>query len=127
MRLIDADKLLEGIAELKQSPWFNDKYGYADRKEAVETIEDLCIKKEPTIDAVDRELYEQCKFDKDIAEEQLKKIVRCKDCKYFEEDLYKGLFEGDGVCFHEHWVLEDTGFEVKETDYCSYGERKNND
>ena len=51
-------------------------------------------------------------------------IVRCKDCKYFEEDLYKGLFEGDGVCFHEHWVLEDTGFEVKETDYCSYGERK---
>lgn len=51
-------------------------------------------------------------------------IVRCKDCKHFEEDLYKGLFEGDGVCFHEHWVLEDTGFEVKETDYCSYGERK---
>ena len=31
-RLIDADKLLEGIAELKQSPWFNNKYGYADRK-----------------------------------------------------------------------------------------------
>ena len=51
MRLIDAEKLLEGIAELKQSPWFNSKYGYADRKEAVETIEYLCIKKEPTIDA----------------------------------------------------------------------------
>lgn len=53
MRLIDADKLLEGIAELKQSPWFNSKYGYADRKEAIETIEDLCIKKEPTVDAVE--------------------------------------------------------------------------
>lgn len=50
-RLIDADKLLKDIAELKQSPWFNSKYGYADRKEAVEIIEDLCIKKEPTIDA----------------------------------------------------------------------------
>ena len=53
MRLIDADALLEGIAELKQSPWFNDKYGYAYRKEAVEAIEYLCIKKEPTIDAVE--------------------------------------------------------------------------
>lgn len=53
MRLIDADKLLEGIAELKQSPWYNSKYGYADRKEAVETIEDLCIKREPTIDAIE--------------------------------------------------------------------------
>ena len=63
MRLIDADALLEGIAELKQSPWFNNKYGYADRKDAVESIEYLCIKKEPTIDAVE--------------------VVRCKDCKYF--------------------------------------------
>lgn len=53
MRLIDADALLEGIAELKQSPWFNSKYGYADRKDAVEAIEYLCIKKEPTIDAVE--------------------------------------------------------------------------
>ena len=63
MRLIDADALLEGIAELKQSPWFNDKYGYAYRKDAVESIEYLCIKKEPTIDAVE--------------------VVRCKDCKHF--------------------------------------------
>lgn len=66
MRLIDADALLEGIAELKQSPWFNDKYGYADRKEAVETIEDLCIKKEPTVDAVERIEYEKMK---DLAEQ----------------------------------------------------------
>lgn len=50
MKLIDADALLEGIAELKQSPWFNNKYGYADRKEAVEIVEDLCIKNEPTIE-----------------------------------------------------------------------------
>lgn len=64
MRLIDADALLEGIAELKQSPWFNSKYGYADRKEAVEAIEYLCIKKEPTIDAVE--------------------VVRCKDCKEYK-------------------------------------------
>ena len=52
-------------------------------------------------------------------------IVRCKDCKYFEPDLIPmPYFEGDGACFHEHWTLEDVGFEVKEIDFCSYGERK---
>ena len=52
-------------------------------------------------------------------------VVRCKGCKYFEPDLIPiPYFEGDGACFHEHWTLEDVGFEVKEIDFCSYGERK---
>lgn len=76
MRLIDADKLLEGIAELKQSPWFNNKYGYADRKEAVESIEYLCIKKEPTIDAVE--------------------VIRCKDCRWNSE--CRMLDDDNGFC-----------------------------
>lgn len=68
MRPIDADNLLKGIEELKESPWFkrgkleetdtNVDYnrslshiGYLERKEAIEIIIDLCIKKEPTVDA----------------------------------------------------------------------------
>lgn len=67
MRPIDADSLLKGIEELRQSPWFKrgkleetDTYvdynrslshiGYLERKEAIEIIIDLCIKKEPTVE-----------------------------------------------------------------------------
>lgn len=67
MRPIDADNLLKGIEELKESPWFKrgkledtdtdvvfnrglQHCGYLERKEAVEIIENMCIKKEPTIE-----------------------------------------------------------------------------
>ena len=56
MRTIDADNLLAEIAKLKKSPWFMSGYKqdlrhaeYLVRKEAVEIVEDLCIKTEPTI------------------------------------------------------------------------------
>lgn len=53
---VNRQELLDGIEELKQSPWFKngeDKqdiqhYGYLERKEAVEVVTDLCIKKEPS-------------------------------------------------------------------------------
>lgn len=67
MRLIDADALLHEIEELKKSPWFNDDSypgSHAVRKEAVEIIEDLCIKDAPTVDAVE--------------------VVRCKDCENWD-------------------------------------------
>ena len=64
--LISRNALLAGIEELKESPWFNFgkadpnkirhewmegmmHYGYLQRKEAVEIIIDICIKKEPLI------------------------------------------------------------------------------
>ena len=64
---ISRTSLLKGIEELKESPWFkrgklegtdtNVDYnrslfhiGYLERKEAIEIIIDLCIKKEPTIE-----------------------------------------------------------------------------
>ena len=62
--LISRASLLAGIAELKESPWYNFgkvdgtspegveaiwHYGYLQRKEAVEIIEDICIKKEPAV------------------------------------------------------------------------------
>lgn len=54
---VNRQDLLDGIEELKQSPWFKngeDKqdirhYGYLERKEAVEVVTDLCIKKEPSV------------------------------------------------------------------------------
>lgn len=50
-RLIDADEVLSEIAKLKQSPWLNDNTSssYLVRKDAVEMVEDLCIKIAPTI------------------------------------------------------------------------------
>ena len=65
MRLIDKDSIADVKFQHKDNAY---KKGW---NEAIEAI----IECEPTVDAVDRELYEQCKFDKDIAEEQLKKIV----------------------------------------------------
>lgn len=68
MRLIDADSVKRGIEELKQSPWYNEKYldHFPIRKEAVEVIEHLCIDKEPSIDAVP--------------------VVRCRECKVKDEE-----------------------------------------
>lgn len=60
--LISRSSVLKGIEELQKSPWYN--YGkepdrnfpfphleYIARKEAVIVIHDLCIKKEPAVDA----------------------------------------------------------------------------
>ena len=47
MRLIDAEYLLSEIAELKKSPWYNTfitREELKARAEAIEIIEDLCIK-----------------------------------------------------------------------------------
>ena len=52
MRLIDADALKSDIAKLKESPWFNTKAGYAYRKEAIITVEILCVDRAPTVDPV---------------------------------------------------------------------------
>ena len=100
MRLIDADKLIAlwyEINDIDKDDRGARFVGYTEIERMINSI--------PTIDAVE--------------------VVRCKDCKYFEPDLIPiPYFEGDGACFHEHWTLEDVGFEVKEIDFCSYGERK---
>lgn len=61
--LISRTDLLKDITELKKSPWFNDgkdikdlfqQNSYIARKEAIEIIEDLCIKKLTSIDGVEK-------------------------------------------------------------------------
>lgn len=59
------------------------------------------IEKAPTIDAVP--------------------VVRCKDCKYYEPDLYANPW---GVCCNRGWFVNDTGHDVDENGYCYRAERK---
>ena len=57
------------------------------------------IEKQPTADAVE--------------------VVRCKDCKYYEHPEYYGGGTKD--------VCRTFKRQMKEDDYCSYGERKDNE
>lgn len=45
--MTDTDRLvlIKDIEELKKSPWYNNKEGFFYRKEAIEIVVDLCIKK----------------------------------------------------------------------------------
>lgn len=85
--LISRASLLAAVAELKESPWYNFgkvdgtspewveamwHYGYLQRKEAVEIIEDMCIKKEPVVKTDD--ILEQIK--------DLKKCVQLENSDY---------------------------------------------
>ena len=111
---ISREAVLENIKGLKKSPWFNDDIPGVRivRKEAVEIIEDLCIKNLPSVnhaekqelceDAVSREAVLDIFADNADAIrpysktwEEVKalpsvnpqpKTGHCKDCKYFEYD-----------------------------------------
>ena len=48
-------------------------------------------------------------------------VIRCKDCKYYEPDLYANPW---GVCCHREWIVNDTGHGVDEDGYCYRAERK---
>lgn len=52
------------------------------------------------------------------------KVVRCKDCKYYRKNIscVGGLYNG---C--SEWLNEGNEIEVREDDYCSFGERREDD
>ena len=55
--VISREHLLSEIEKLKQSPWYNDKRGNGFEyliHEAVETVCDLCIKQEPSVQPINR-------------------------------------------------------------------------
>ena len=87
--LIDREHLLGEIEKLKKSPWYNGgkeskndsivsmyHIEYLARKEAVGIVTDLCVRQEPpvTLDAVSRGVFEQVKWERDVAIEQLKEL-----------------------------------------------------
>ena len=41
-------------------------------------------------------------------------VVRCRDCKHYDGDF----------CNHEQWWNDDSYITVDDDDFCSYGERK---
>lgn len=49
------------------------------------------------------------------------KIVRCKDCEYFDNDFSSGWCERLFICDKRD------GFSVNEDDYCSFGQTKDGD
>lgn len=53
--------------------------------------------------------------------EKVSELVRCKDCKWYEPDLYNNSF---GVCCHEEWVIAKCGSGVDADGFCYRGERK---
>ena len=61
----------------------------------------------------------QLKIIKDLPAADVAPVVRCKDCKYGD---YDSKPDGAMVCLRTK-----DGFWKKETDFCSYGERKDND
>lgn len=97
MRLIDTDAIPD------KSYWCGDALS-----EAIETA--------PTIDAVPREKYERMKENAEILSKACSEkeyVVRCKNCKYWEQEGTKGICK-DLYGFGRYW---------KPDDYCSYGER----
>lgn len=51
-------------------------------------------------------------------------LIRCKDCQYYKPFSWVNAVRG--WCYN-HWRSEGFGFEVREIDFCSYGERKCDD
>lgn len=106
--LISRQKLLNDVEELRQSPWFNDDNYFAIRKDALSCVVDLCIKKAPSVDAVE--------------------VVRCKNCKHRQVNEHYGE---DGYLSIKAMCALDTGdvFELGRNAwdddwFCADGERK---
>ena len=101
-RLIDANALLHNQVWLCGG-FVGDPYcaGYMDALDKVEAV----IRESPTVDAVE--------------------VVRCKDCKWF----WKYKINNNYCCCRNSRDGYSQVFEVKfsENDFCSYGERKDND
>lgn len=66
---------------------------------------------------------------KEILENDVVKVVRCKDCKYSHElqtKLEKAIYCDDCIIC-TNGEISDTEFAMWNTDFCSYGEREEND
>lgn len=134
-RLIDADMLKSAIARYSEKLLSHKNLSIV--KNAIrEVLGDInfAIDIQPTIDAVPVSTLEQIKWERDSFAEQIReiggepfakwdamdvvKVVRCKDCKYFNPHVME--CEGIGKWFG----LEG---EWGANDYCSKAERKDDE
>ena len=64
-------------------------------------------------EAENKLLYEMLKeFEKPVAD--VVPVVRCRDCKHYDGDF----------CNNDQWWNDDSYITVDDDDFCSYGERK---
>ena len=118
-RLIDADALK---AEFTGN--FHEMWHYTGIRATIDV--------QPTVDAVSRGVHDQVRWERDVAIKQLEehgipfggiapdvvKVVRCKDCEWYENGK-----SYDAYCNHPTDGMNYTA----EDDFCSYGERKDNE
>lgn len=97
-RYIDADAFIQWLKNVwdLESEWTNEITTITALKQTITDIKNTSI-----VDVVE--------------------VVRCKDCKYYKKNIscVGGLYNG---C--SEWLNEGNEIEVREDDYCSYGERR---
>ena len=127
MRAIDADKF-EVVGGHVPEGYDVDSY-LAGNKEILEMIDNT-----PTIDVVSKGVYDQVRWERDVAISQLEElgigfgqkkpdmveVVRCKDCAHSE--FVSVLNEVNGVTYKLCCML--TGFKIECSGFCNYGELK---
>lgn len=111
-RLIDADEVICGMEEIMKSPWYNDdKMTRPVKKETLGIVKDLCVGKAKTVDAVP--------------------VVRCKDCIYYRQQRPDAWSDNTMRCDHPEIAFNvecyDAWLEVGPEDFCSRGERRDDD
>lgn len=77
---------------------------------------------EKIAEAENKKLFEIIKAIQEAPTADVAEVVRCKDCKHWETDKD---YSQKPWC--SHWTLDSTLLYTKSTDFCSYGERKNDD
>jgi hypothetical protein len=140
MRLIDKNKFLESLNVDTVLHVIDEETLYdSDRMEYKLPMMNLFARllKLPVIDAVEKDIYEQVRFERDVAIGQLKelgiglgqkkpndleRVVRCKNCKHWQTDWKPTGTEH--IDAHFCSLIGRTPF----ADYfCSFGEREEND
>lgn len=97
------------------------------------------IKCAPTVEAVPKELYDQIKWERDIAISQLEsygvqfgeqadcvRVVYCKNCVFYDKDEDRdcGFYNKDGDRDCGLCTLINDGDKWFGNDFCSYGRRR---
>ena len=109
-RLIDANELKEFLENVRQNYLEEDTFSCDFAADIIETVQDEYISLVTTVDAVE--------------------VVRCKDCKFWHEETgwcqHHSHFIGSEGEFCHPWESNDWKM-LDAEDFCSYGERKDND
>ena len=101
-RYIDADALKTKVESMVKHTVNESDYDFG-RNQAFDYVSDILIDDAPTIDAVE--------------------VVRCRDCKYYKEYV---SHRGNAMMCFCPCCMGGQG-KKKPTDYCSYGERKDDE